>query len=78
MQTMCLVATMLSSTDELVRARAVGCVHNISADTVALMVLREVGCIPALVSLLREHSPEVCQAAAGALQNMSRYVGMLV
>eukprot|EP00602_Paraphysomonas_sp_CaronLab_P005773 CAMPEP_0185034640 /NCGR_PEP_ID=MMETSP1103-20130426/24698_1 /TAXON_ID=36769 /ORGANISM="Paraphysomonas bandaiensis, Strain Caron Lab Isolate" /LENGTH=272 /DNA_ID=CAMNT_0027571379 /DNA_START=226 /DNA_END=1044 /DNA_ORIENTATION=- len=71
-QTMSLIATFLSSSDPLVRARAVGCVHNLSADGVSISALREVGCIAPLLALLREHSPEVCQAAAGTLQNMSR------
>lgn len=62
----------LSSHDELVRARAVGCVHNLSADSASLSILRDMGCVPPLLALLRDHSPEVCQAAAGSLQNMSR------
>jgi hypothetical protein len=56
----------------VVRARAAGCVHNLSADSVSIAILREIDCIPALINLLREHSPEVCQAAAGTIQNMSR------
>lgn len=62
------------SSDEVVRARAVGCIHNLSADSVSLSLLREVQCIPSLVNLLLDHSPEVCQAAAGTLQNLSREV----
>jgi vesicle coat complex subunit len=69
---MYMIADFLASPDELVRARAAGCVHNISADPVSLAILRETGCIPHLLSLLRDHSPEVCQAAAGSLQNLSR------
>jgi hypothetical protein len=66
------VATFLSHPDEIVRARAAGCVHNLSADPASIAILREVNCLPAMINLLKEHSPEVCQAAAGTIQNMSR------
>jgi hypothetical protein len=65
-------ATLLTHPDEIVRARAAGCVHNLSADPASIAMLREVNCIPAMICLLKEHSPEVCQAAAGTIQNMSR------
>jgi hypothetical protein len=67
-----IISNFLSSSDELVRARAVGCIHNMSADVVSISLLREIGSITPLLCLLRDHSPEVCQAAAGTLQNMSR------
>lgn len=66
------IVNCLTITNELVRARAVGCIHNISADSSAIPILRVSGCIPYLCVLLREYSPEVCQAAAGAIQNISR------
>ena len=56
----------------MVRTRAVGCLHNLSTDNVSLLIIREAGCLPALVSCLRDGSSDICHAAAGALQNMSR------
>lgn len=67
-----IIALSLSNANDLVRARACGCIHNFSVDTTTLSMLREINCIPSLISLLREFSLEVCQAAAGALQNISR------
>lgn len=64
----------LESNDPLVRARASGVVHNISADSSSIRLLRETECIPAVVHLLRDEAVEVCQASAGTLQNMSREV----
>lgn len=68
------ISELLNSTDEIIRARAVGCIHNISADSVSISMLREANSIPSLIQMLREHSPEICQAAAGTLQNLSREV----
>jgi len=64
----------LNSTDEVVRARATGAIHNISADASSLLLLREAECIAPLIDLLNDKSIEICQAAAGTLQNMSREV----
>eukprot|EP01041_Mallomonas_annulata_P004668 gene4668-9258_t len=64
----------LDSEDSLVRARASGTIHNISADSTSILILREAGCIPSLVRLLRDQSVEVCQAVTGTLQNLSREV----
>lgn len=69
LQIMCL---HLESTDCDVRARAVGCIHNLSADAISLSLLRDAGCIRAVSALLRDSSPDLCRAAAGIIQNMSR------
>jgi hypothetical protein len=66
------IARLLLSDDELVRARAVGVMHNVSAEVTSLALLRESMCISPVVSLLADPSAETCQAAVGALQNMSR------
>lgn len=66
------MALQLESPNPDVRARSVGCVHNLSADAVSLGLLREAGCLPAVVALLRDPSPELCRAAAGIVQNTAR------
>ena len=66
------IARFLLSEDDMVRARAVGVMHNISAEVSSLRMLRECMCISPVITLLTDFSPEVCQAAVGALQNMSR------
>lgn len=62
--------------DELVvRARAVGTIHNLSSDPLAIALIRDSGnyaAIPLLVTLLHDPSAEVCHAAAGTLQNLAR------
>ena len=63
------MAHHLSSPDEDVVARAIGCLHNLSADAVSLSLLREVGCLPRVVNLLKDPSPELCRAAASIIQN---------
>lgn len=68
-QTVQLMAHHLSSPDPDVRARSVGCLHNLSADAVSLSLLREAGCLSPVVALLRDPSPELCRAAAGIVQN---------
>jgi len=60
-----MICHFLKSPIELVRARAVGTIHNISTETSALAILREVDCIPELIRMLSEHSVEICQASAG-------------
>jgi HEAT repeat protein len=67
-----IIAQQLASPDVDVRARSVGCVHNLSADAASLGLLREAGCLPAVVALLRDSSPELCRAAAGIVQNTAR------
>lgn len=54
------------------RARAVGAVHNLSVDVVSIAPIVDCQCIPALVALLRDPSIEICRAAAGTVQNLSR------
>ena len=66
------IARFLLSDDDLVRARAVGVLHNLSAEVTSLRLLRECMCISPIISLLADASPEICQAAVGALQNISR------
>lgn len=68
-QTLQIMAYHLSSPDADVRARSVGCLHNLSADAVSLSLLRQAGCLPPVVALLRDPSPELCRAAAGIVQN---------
>ena len=62
----------LNSDSVLVRARASGAIHNISADSSSIRPLREAGCIVSVIRLLRDCSIEICLAATGTLQNMSR------
>jgi hypothetical protein len=57
-----------------VKARAVGCLHNISSDVDAIRTIRRKGGIKWLIKLLRSSQPSVCGSAAGALQNVSREV----
>mmetsp|Transcript_19561 Transcript_19561/g.36447 ORF Transcript_19561/g.36447 Transcript_19561/m.36447 type:complete len:325 (+) Transcript_19561:146-1120(+) len=67
-----IMALQLSSPNPDVRARSLGCVHNLSADAVSLGLLREAGCLLPVVALLRDPSPELCRAAAGIVQNTAR------
>lgn len=53
------LCNFLSSENGLVRARAIGTVHNISADTVSIFPLRSASVITALISLLGDRSAEV-------------------
>jgi len=66
------IATFLVAEESVIRARAVGVVHNLSVDIVSINCIVETGCIPALVRLLRDSSAEICRAAAGTIQNISR------
>jgi hypothetical protein len=66
------MAHHMTSPDPDVRARAVGCVHNLSADALSLPLLLLAGCVPAVISLLLDPGPEVCRAAAGICQNLGR------
>lgn len=70
-----LMAHHLSSPDPDIRARAIGCLHNLSADAVSLTLLREAGCLPPVVEMLKDSSPELCRAAAGIIQNTAREEG---
>lgn len=65
----------LSSADPDIRARSLGCLHNLSADPSSLSLLREAGCLPPVVALLRDPRRELCRAAAGIVQNMAREEG---
>lgn len=56
----------------VVRARAIGTLHNLSTDPVCLPMLVESGCIAPLVKCLRDSQCEVCHSAAGSLQNLAR------
>lgn len=71
-QSLLCIARFLLSDDDLVRARSIGVLHNISAEVTSLRLLREAMCISPIISLLTDASPEICQAAVGALQNISR------
>lgn len=68
---MCITRFLLSD-EELVRARSVGVLHNLSAEVTSLRLLRECMCISPVISLLADPAAEICQAAVGALQNISR------
>lgn len=68
------ISSFLESDDDIVRARAAGTIHNISADSLSIYSVREANCLSSLITLLRDHSPDVCHAAAGTIQNMSREV----
>jgi hypothetical protein len=67
-----LLSTYLQSDDDLVRARCTGTVHNLSVDIGAIKFLREADCLQFLVTLLKDPSIEICQAAVSSLQNISR------
>lgn len=64
--------TFLTHEDVAVRARAVGVIHNLSVDTVSIVPILETGCVPQIIGLMRDSSPEICHAAAGTIQNLSR------
>lgn len=66
------LARYLLSDHDVVRSRAIGVIHNISADIPAISALRESMCIAPVISLLSDASPEVVESAVGTLQNMSR------
>ena len=66
------ITKFLSSEDQTVRARAVGVVHNLSVDIISINPIIETQCLPALICLLRDSSTEICRAAAGTIQNLSR------
>lgn len=68
------ICLFLNSDDDIVRARAVGTIHNISADSLSIYYIRETNCISSLIALLHDHSPDICHAAAGTIQNLSREV----
>ncbi len=66
------IAQCLSSTDPTVRSYALGVIHNLSVDVASISPLIDSQCIPPLVLLLRDCSPEICQASTGTIQNISR------
>jgi hypothetical protein len=66
------IGRFLLATNDLVRARAAGVIHNLSADLAAISLLREAMCIAPIISLLSDSDPEIVQSSAGALQNISR------
>lgn len=53
-----------------------GVIHNLSVDIVSIAPIVECQCISALVALLRDPSMEICRAAAGAIQNLSRDIAV--
>jgi len=73
-ETIKIITYFLSSHDDYVRARASGAIHNISADSQSIRILRETYCIPTIISLLHDPVIETCQSCAGLLQNMSREI----
>lgn len=62
--------------DEAIRARAVGSIHNLSVDVVSIQPIMRTQCLPALVQMLRDPSSEICRAAAGTIQNLSRDIAV--
>jgi hypothetical protein len=67
-----LAVKLLNSPCSEVQARALGCVHNLSTDTVNLGPILQEGGTEPLVHLLRAPSPGVCSDAAGTIQNLAR------
>lgn len=63
---------LLKSEDPMVRARSVGIFHNLSVDIVSIIPITATGCLSVLASLLRDNSADICTAAVGTLQNLSR------
>jgi hypothetical protein len=57
---------------EVIRARSLGTIHNLSVDTVAIVPLMNTGCISTLVQILKESNEETCALALGTLQNLTR------
>lgn len=53
-----------------------GAIHNLSVDIVSIAPLVECRCIPALVIMLRDPSIEICRAATGTIQNLSRDISV--
>lgn len=70
--TIMIIGRFLLADDEFVRTRAIGVIHNLSADISAIPIIRDSMCISPIISLLSDPLSEVVQAAAGALQNISR------
>lgn len=72
MQALNHIVSFLSHEDTAVRARAVGVIHNLSVDAVSIVPIRETGCVSQVIHLMRDSSAEICHAAAGTIQNLSR------
>jgi hypothetical protein len=72
MQAIASISRFLVSENDTVRARAIGVIHNVSAEVSAIPSLRESMCIAPIIALLGDSAAEVCQAAVGSLQNISR------
>jgi hypothetical protein len=68
------ITTFLAHEDLAVRARAVGVIHNLSVDAVSIAPIADTHCVPTLINLMRDPSADVCRAAAGTIQNLSRDV----
>jgi hypothetical protein len=52
----------------------VGVIHNLSVDAISIAPIVETHCVPMLINLMRDPSADVCRAAAGTIQNLSRDV----
>lgn len=74
LQALARITTFLGHEDPAVRARAVGVIHNLSVDAVSIAPILETHCVSQLVALMRDPCAEVCRAAAGTVQNLSRDV----
>lgn len=56
----------------VIRARALGTLHNLSVDTVAIVPLVDTGCVGILVQIIQDSDEEICALALGTLQNLTR------
>ncbi len=66
------LVSFLSSEKMQIRSRALGVIHNISVDSVAIQPLVNARCLDCLVKLLEEDDEEICAVALGTLQNLTR------
>lgn len=66
------ISKFLDHEDSVVRARAVGVIHNLSVDAVSIAPILETRCVPMLVALMRDSCAEICRSAAGTIQNLAR------
>ena len=63
---------LMGRSEAKVVQRAVGAVHNLSADAESIPIIRRYGGIPRLIDLLKNEATLISGSAAGAIQNVSR------
>lgn len=70
-----MLAAHLPSKNAVIRVRATGTLHNLSADAIAVRTIRDYddgAIIHRMIHLLRDAEVEICAASAGTIQNLAR------